>query len=47
MPLGAGLFLLRHLARGGGVVVIVAVFAAIALVRLWPQIRDWLERRRR
>jgi hypothetical protein len=39
--------LLRHLVHGTGIVVIVAVIAAIALVRLWPQITAWIENRRR
>ena len=43
---GRGL-LLRHLARGGGLVVIGAVIAALLLARFWPQIIGWFRDRRR
>jgi len=48
MPLGIGRHLLfRHLLHGTGIVAIIAVIASIVLVRLWPQITAWIERRRR
>jgi hypothetical protein len=37
----------RHILHGAGIVVVVAVFAAIILVRLWPRIIAWIESRRR
>jgi hypothetical protein len=47
MLLGIGRsLLLRHLAHGAGIVVVVALIAAIILVRIWPQIVAWIENRR-
>jgi hypothetical protein len=45
LGIGRGL-LLRHLAHGAGIVVVVALIAAIILVRIWPQIVAWIENRR-
>jgi hypothetical protein len=48
MALGAGGgFLIRHLVHGKGLVVTVAVIAAIMLARLWPLLVSWIERHRR
>ena len=48
MPDGVGRLLpFRHILHGAGIVVVVAVIAAIILVRMWPQIIAWIESRRR
>jgi hypothetical protein len=43
--LGQRLFL-RHLFHGGGWIAIGAIVAIVLLLRFWPAIVDWLERRR-
>jgi hypothetical protein len=46
MPLALGQrFLLHNASRGGWVFVVLAVLA-ILLIRLWPVIAAWLQRRR-
>ncbi|MGD9735329.1 MAG: hypothetical protein AB7V58_06955 [Solirubrobacterales bacterium] len=48
MPLALGQrILLHHALRGGGLVLILAVIAVVLLVRFWPQIVAWWERRGR
>ncbi|HEX5526682.1 MAG TPA: hypothetical protein VFX44_05730 [Solirubrobacterales bacterium] len=46
MPLALGQRLLFHqLFRGGGWLVTVAIIAAVLLLRFWPMIVAWIERR--
>jgi hypothetical protein len=42
--LGQRLFL-HHALRGGGVVVLLAIVAIVLLIRFWPAIVAWWERR--
>lgn len=39
-----GLWATKHLAEGG-LVVVLAAFAIVALVIYWPRFADWVERR--
>jgi hypothetical protein len=47
MPFALGeRFLLRRGLHGGGWVLILAAVAIVLLIRFWPLIVDWFERRR-
>jgi hypothetical protein len=37
--------LLHHALRGGGFVALIAIAAIVLLLRFWPAIVDWWERR--
>jgi hypothetical protein len=46
MPLALGQRLFLHHVFGRGIVGLIAVAAVILLIRLWPVIVSWWERRR-